>query len=196
MSIQRGSKEKWIEKGYEHFALHGPENISINKISKEIDSPRACFYHHFGDIEIFIDILLEMHWELHENYTKVAARECKKYLPDFYLFLAQFPIPIRFSRQLFINRNNPTYNYLFIKTYNAGASSFLLKLFSDQYGLKNDNDTYNLWLTVGEAWYSRLDVNNLTATHMQQLAEEVLNSVLKFVSTDLYSKMKRNALAK
>ena len=30
------SKHKWIEKGYEHFALYGPEKISINAISKEI----------------------------------------------------------------------------------------------------------------------------------------------------------------
>jgi AcrR family transcriptional regulator len=42
------SKQLWIEKGYEHFAEYGPENISINAISKEIGSPRASFYHHFS----------------------------------------------------------------------------------------------------------------------------------------------------
>ena len=42
------SKQLWIEKGYEHFALFGPDNISINAISKELESPRASFYHHFS----------------------------------------------------------------------------------------------------------------------------------------------------
>ncbi len=51
------SKQKWLDKGYEHFALYGPESISINKISKEINSSRACFYHYFGDIEVLDSIL-------------------------------------------------------------------------------------------------------------------------------------------
>ena len=43
MSKSKESIQKWIEKGYEHFALYGPENISINKISKEIGFSRASF---------------------------------------------------------------------------------------------------------------------------------------------------------
>ena len=34
MSVSDKTKQIWIEKGYEHFALYGPENLSINKISK------------------------------------------------------------------------------------------------------------------------------------------------------------------
>jgi len=45
------TKQEWLDKGYEHFALYGPENLSINKISKEVGFSRASFYHHFGNIE-------------------------------------------------------------------------------------------------------------------------------------------------
>ncbi|MCD4736050.1 MAG: hypothetical protein K8R53_08410, partial [Bacteroidales bacterium] len=118
------------------------------------------------------------------------ALECKKFFPDLYLLLEQYPIPLKIRIQLFLNRNNPAYNYLFMKAYNASAGAFTLKLFSEQFGLHyNNEDTYNLWLTVGESWYSRLDPNNLSAVKMQQLAEEIMNSVLKFISSDLYSKM-------
>ena len=186
------SKQKWIEKGYEHFALYGPDNLSVNKLSKEIGSARASFYHHFGDIEVFIEELLDMHWKINQQYCSVGARECKKLFPDLYLLLEQYPIPLKFSIQLFRNRNNPSFNYLFMKTYNASAIAFILKLFSEQFGLHHNNeDTYNLWLTVGESWYSRLDTNNLSAIKMQQLAEEIMNSVLIFMSSDLYSKMQR-----
>jgi hypothetical protein len=82
-----------------------------------------------------------------------------------------------------------------MKAYNASARAFILKLFSEQFGLHhNDEDTYNLWLTVGESWYSRLDINNLSALKMQQLAEEIMNSVLRFMSSDLYSKMQGTPL--
>ena len=195
MPPSNGSKQKWLDKGYEHFSLFGPEKLSINKISKEIGSSRASFYHHFGDIEVFIEELLDMHWQINQQFCSVGALECKKYFPDLYLLLEQYPIPLQFSKQLFLNRNKPAYNYLFAKTYNIAAKTFLLKLFSKQFDLHyNDEDTYNLWLTVGESWYSRLDTNYLSAANMQQLAEEIINSILKFVSSDLYSKMRRTSL--
>jgi len=193
MSVSQESRQKWIEKGYEHFAFYGPDNLSVNKLSKEIGSPRASFYHHFGDIEVFIEELLDMHWQINQQFCSIGSQECKKLFPDLYLLLEQYPVPLKFSRQLFINRNNPAYNYLFMKTYNASAKAFILKLFSEQFGLHHiDEATYNLWLTVGESWYSRLNPNNLSAVKMQQLAEEIMNSVLLFMSSDLYSKMQRH----
>jgi len=184
------SISKWIEKGYIHFALYGPENLSINRLSKEIGSARASFYHYFGDIDIFIEELLDMHLQICQQFNVRGARECKKLFPDLYLLLEQYPIPLQFSRQLFLNRSYPAFNYLFTNTYNASAKVFILKLFFEQYGLHHINtDSYNLWLTVGESWYSRLDANNLSAAKMQQLAEEIIDSVLKFASSDLYSKM-------
>ena len=193
MSVSQGFRQKWIEKGYEHFAFYGPENLSINKLSKEIGSPRASFYHHFGDIEVFIEELFDKHWQIHQEFCSIGPRECKKLFPDLYLLLEKYPIPLLFSRQLFINRNNPAFNYLFIKTYNASARAFILKLFSEQFDLHHKNeDTHNLWLTVGESWYSRLDPNNLSAVKMQQLAEEIIKSVLVFISTGLYSKIQKS----
>ena len=190
------TKQKWLDKGYEHFALYGPENLSINKISKEIGSSRACFYHHFGDIEIFVNDLLDMHWQINQEFCSIGARECKRFFPDLYLLLEQYPLPIQFSKQLFSNRKTPAYNYLFIKTFSAAAKAFILKLFSEQFDLMNNEDTYNLWLIVGEAWYSRLDINDLTAKKMQQLAKDILDSVLKFVSSNLYSNIQGKSLKK
>jgi len=51
-------KEKWLEEGYEEFAQDGPENLSINQIAKKIGASRSSFYHHFAEIDLFIDELL------------------------------------------------------------------------------------------------------------------------------------------
>jgi len=192
MSVAEKTRQLWIEKGYEHFALYGPENLSINKISKEIESPRASFYHHYGDIDIFIDELLDLHWEISKQLNLTLKKECENFYPDLLVLLAQNPILLKFSKQLFINRDNPIYNYLFVKAYHESANFILLKLFSKQYGLKNNKETLNLLVTVGESWYSRLDTNDLSAEKMQQIATDVMNSVLKFVSSDLYSKIQEN----
>ncbi|NOX84946.1 MAG: TetR/AcrR family transcriptional regulator [Chlorobi bacterium] len=197
MSLSNRTKQLWIEKGYEHFAFYGPKNISINKISKEIGSPRASFYHFFGDIDVFIEELLERHWQISLQFSASGAPVCRKLFPDLYLLMEQYPLPLQFNRQLFLNRINPAFNYLFLKIYSSHAKAFVLKLFSEQFGLHhNDEDTYNLWLTVGETWYSRLDPEDLSAVKMQQLAEDIMNSILKFVSSGLYAKMQGKFLKK
>ena len=189
MSKTKELKQKWIEKGYEHFALFGPNNLSVNKLSKEVGFARASFYHHFGDIDIFIEELLDLHWEICQQYISIGKEECKVLYPDLYILLSQNIVPLKFNIQLFINRNVPAYNYLFIKSYNEAAKIFILKLFSTQFDFKNDEDLFDLWITVGESWYSRLDMNDLSAERIEQLSKDVMNSVLKFMSSNLYSKI-------
>lgn len=197
MSIAQGSKQKWIEKGYEHFAFYGPENLSINRISKEIGSSRASFYHHFGDIDVFIEELLDMHWEISRQFSSAGTEKCQKLFPDLYELIAQYPIPLLFARQLFFNRNIPAFNFMFINMFIEHSNAFILKLFSEQFGLHETKETtYNLWLTVTESWYSRLDPDDLSAEKMQQLAKDIMNSVLKFLSSDLYSKLQNKPFKK
>lgn len=193
MQISSGTKQKWIEKGYEHFALYGPAKLSINKISKEIELSRASFYHYFADLELFIEELLDLHWQVNQDFASIGAKECKKYSPDLYLLLEKYPIPLQFSKQLFLNRNIPAYNYLFMKILSAIGSLFCLKLFSEQFNIRNDEDACNLWQIVVEAWYSRLDVNDLTAKKMAQLEKEIMDSVVKFRSSDLYSNIQNKS---
>lgn len=187
ISKTNGSKQKWIEKGYEYFALYGPNSLNINKISKDIGLARTTFYHHFGDLEIFTDELLNKHWEICLQFGIVGSNECKKLIPDIYNLLEQYPIPLRFSKQLFINRHVLSFNYLFIKIYNHHANMFVLKLFSEHFKLYQSKEYLNsLWATVGESWFSRLDVNDLSTKSMQLLAEDIMKSVLKITSSNSY----------
>jgi AcrR family transcriptional regulator len=104
------SKQKWLEKGYEHFALYGPEKLSINKISKEIGTSRASFYHHYGDMDVFIEELLDMHWHICQQFSSIGAKKCKSLIPDLYKLLEQYPISLQLNEQLFLNQNNLAFN--------------------------------------------------------------------------------------
>ena len=126
------SKQLWIEKGYEHFALYGPDNISINAISKELESPRASFYHHFSDMEVFINFLLEAHVEVVNIFIQEGKGNCKRLLPDLYQLLERFPLGLRFERQLFLNRHIPLYGYMFTKFHQQFADGFILDLFVNE----------------------------------------------------------------
>jgi hypothetical protein len=187
-SNTKTAKEKWLHEGYRQFALYGPDNLSIKKISEEIGSSRASFYHYFGDIDVFTEELLTLHWGIVAEFDQKGKSTCKQLFPDLYNLLAENAIPLQFSMQLFHNRSNPSFNYLLMKTYEASAKAFLLKLFVKQYDLKkNKSEVYDLWVTVGEAWYSRLTKDDLSASTLQKHAEEIMDSVIKFAGSRLYS---------
>jgi AcrR family transcriptional regulator len=182
------SKDRWLEEGYRQFALYGPDKLSINQISKEISASRASFYHFFGDTDLFIEELLAKHWQTSLQFNAMGKEQCRALLPDLYELLGQFTIPLSFSLQLFHHRSDPRYNYLFSKTYAVSSDAFTLKLFADHLGLNpQDQAVYNLWFTMGEAWYSRLDLNDLSAATLQRHAEEVMASVTSLMNSRLYA---------
>ena len=184
------SKQKWIEKGYEHFALYGPENISINAISKEIGSPRASFYHHFGGLEIFIDFLLETHLEAIKSFVQEGKEYCNCLLPDFYQLLEKYTLGLKFHRQIFINRHLPIFGYMFTKIESKTSKELILDLFVKEYKLSlKHEDVSKIWFTITESWYSRINPEQLQAKEMQRIAEEIMNSIVKFITTPLYEKL-------
>lgn len=185
--LQDDPKKRWIECGYRQFALYGPDNLSIKQISKELDVARTSFYHHFGDIHLFIDDLLAYHWRIVEYFNTLAAQHCRQLIPDIYLALEKFPVELQFNLQLFHHRHNPAFNYFFAKSYYASAKAFAMQLFIERYNLTQPwDEVYRLWLAVGETWYSRLDPHDLSAATMQKHSEEILASVMSFVKSDLY----------
>ena len=184
-------KEQWLKQGYAHFAKSGPAKLSINQIGKEIGASRSSFYHHFGDIPFFIDELLAAHWEICQEFDKVAQKNCKKLIPDLYRELAKHPVSLQFHIQLFRHRTRPSFNYLFLKSYESSSKAFALKLFANYLKLNlPQKDVYKLWLTLGEAWYSRLDPEDLSAENLQHQGEEVLKAIAFFMDSDLFTRLK------
>ncbi len=186
--ITSTTKNKWLEKGYEEFANYGPDKISINKISKEIDSSRASFYHHFGDLDCFIDEILDCFWSNFEIFGNEGNEYCKVLIPDMYVFLANNNLILRFCRQLFLNRNSPNYGYVFSKVLHTASKGFMLKLFVDKCNLDiDDENAFQLWLTVSESWFSRIDSNNLSSDALIKITEDILESIDVLTNTTLYN---------
>jgi AcrR family transcriptional regulator len=179
MSDTENNQQLWLEKGYEHFALYGPKNLSINKLSKTIGLSRASFYHHFGDLDFFVESLLAMHWDIIEIFNSEGKKKCKQLFPDLYDLIGYYPIPLKFTLQLFHNRSNPRFNFLLIKAYEAIAESFALNLFANHFGLiQSEKKVYQLWLTLGEAWYSRLDPDDLHPKPFRSIRKKSLKPYL------------------
>ncbi len=187
-STKKATKQEWLELGYKQFAEVGPDQMSIKRLSKDLGASRASFYNYFGDLDLFIDELLTMHWKIAVNFSKEGKATCSQLFPDLYDALAKYPVPLQFNIQLFRHRHVPAYNFLFIKTYEDSARAFLIKLFAREFNLSRpESEVFNLWLTVGEAWYSRLNSADLSSSTLQMHAREILNAVIQFSDSQLYS---------
>ena len=185
-------KKKWLEQGYKDFAIDGPDKLSINNLAKKVGASRSSFYHYFAEIDVFVDELLELHWTICQEFNSAGKKSCKKMIPDLYELLAEYPIPLQFSRQLFLNRNIPRYNYVFLKAYETSAKIFVLDLFGDHINMQLPHrDLNHLFLTLGEAWYSRLDPQDLSAEVLCGHAEDILQNLMSFMDSGVYSKLRK-----
>jgi AcrR family transcriptional regulator len=190
MSETDNNRQLWIEKGYEHFALYGPENLSIKKLSKSVGLSRASFYHHFGDLDCFIEELLGEHYGIIETFNCAGKNKCNNLFPDLYDLIAQYPLPLKFILQLFRNRSKPHFNLVLIKSYESTANSFALKLFSKHLELTQPHqEIYHLWLTLGEAWYSRISPEDLSAQTLQEHSKEILKTLSVLIGSPLYTEL-------
>jgi AcrR family transcriptional regulator len=56
-------KQPWVETGYGKFSESGPYGMKVEILAKLVNKNKSSFYHHFADMEIFIECLLNYHLE-------------------------------------------------------------------------------------------------------------------------------------
>jgi len=54
-------EEIWITKGYGMFALFGEKGLKVEQLSKNVGISKSSFYHHFADLDVFVERLLQHH---------------------------------------------------------------------------------------------------------------------------------------
>ncbi|MEA1898268.1 MAG: TetR/AcrR family transcriptional regulator [Bacteroidota bacterium] len=186
MSESNGSKQKWLKKAYKHFAEYGPENLSILKISKEINLLRTTFYYHFADKEDLIEQLLIMHYKETDSYVAAFKEHCKVLIPDLHNLLEQIQTAIKFHRQLFVNRHIPNYNMVYMRV-NDTTNKVEVPLFIRYYKFDVHYEVAeDLWTTLKDTWYANINVNDLSAAAMIKVTENIMKNILAFVGTKLF----------
>ncbi len=173
------TRDLWIEKGYEHFGLYGPERLSIKLIAEEHDIARTSFNYYFSNKEEFCDELIDKHYDLIHQFCDAGKLHCKKYLPDLHILILAFPNGLKFMKQLFNHRHNDKYNDVFVKCNELVKRKFALRLFIDYYKLPLAvKEAAQLHASLTDTWYSRLDIDDLTLEKSTSAVEEIMQTIL------------------
>lgn len=175
--------DAWIEKGYEHFALVGPINFSVKKISEVNNLSRTTFNYHFGSQKEFIDELLAAHQEFTKIFVNEAKTTVKKYIPDLHILLNKFETGVRFQLQLFNHRYNPEFDRIFRLCNKQSSDNFLVERFVDYYQLTLTIDqATKIHDIVVESWYSRLNINEITVATMIESTNNLMDTLIPLLN--------------
>ncbi|NBL64078.1 TetR/AcrR family transcriptional regulator [Flavobacterium sp. NST-5] len=102
------NKEIWIKKGYEIFANFGKNGLKIEPLAISVGKSKSSFYHHFADLELFMDFLLNYHIQQSQIIAN-KEKNAQNIDPELIHILVEHKIDLLFNRQLRINQNIPSY---------------------------------------------------------------------------------------
>ena len=184
--MKTDTKQKWLETGYALFGEYGPDRLNIKLLSEKAALPRSNFYYYFADKEDLIEQLLALHRKLSENFNVVLKEQMEVFLPDLHKIAEPYLNGFKFHRQLFLQRTDPRFNWVYVSINRAGNPVILPKLIS-YYKLNVPYEVIeSLWMTVIDTWYSRLDVNRFEAPYLCELTEDIMKTVLDFARIKLF----------
>ena len=176
------SYNRWLEAAYLCFAEEGPKNLSITTLAKKCGQPRTNFYYYFDNKEELIDKVIELHFKTTtEIFNLELENRLHSFIPDLYVIIYDFKLGIQFTKQLFLNRENPTYNKAYKQSV-AVSSDLIVPKFMAFFKIDLPfEEVKSLWFTLTDTWYSRADFENFTVDSLTELCYEIMDSIIPLI---------------
>lgn len=174
----KSAYDQWITKGYEHFSNVGPSQLSVRKLSVELNQPRTSFYYYFESQEEFLNELLLAHWDrVNDLLRDIQKREINS-CTELFRLLENYPVALSFQNQLFKNRENEAFNNLFLKVYDALFEHVISKIIMTAYDSNISKERLrDLMLFTAEVWFSRLYLCDLSVNSKMENLQEIMKTI-------------------
>lgn len=157
------NKDTWIKTGYEIFALSGESGLKIEALAKKVGISKSSFYHHFADLEIFVEYLLKYHL-LQSQRMAEKERSAKNIDPELINILVEHKIDLLFNRQLRINQQQQHYKETLDKSNQIIGNEFV-KLWATDLNLNlSPPQLESLFELALENFYLQINAENLNPT--------------------------------
>ncbi|MEM6843122.1 MAG: TetR/AcrR family transcriptional regulator [Bacteroidota bacterium] len=171
-------QQPWVELGYKVFAYEGPQGLKVERLAKSIGKNKSSFYHHFADLEVFTEFLLQYHLKQTQEIA-VEEANCAT-LEDLIAVLVKYKVDLLFSRQLRIHRENPAFEQCFEQT-NKIAVPAILGVWSEIIELKENSYLAGLVLQLSlENFYLQITDETLSEPWLSNYFQELKTLVREF----------------
>jgi AcrR family transcriptional regulator len=176
--------QKWIEAGYEMFALNGPKDFNVEKLAGQLGLNKSGFYHYFVDRETFFDELMKYHKRLGEQFAGEVAK-LENFDPGYFNLLLKYKSGLFVQMCLRKNMNNPVFRECYEKVRKLNDSK-QIPLWAKYLGIPGNHElAAELMEIARDMVYTRLSIDKL---NMDVLA--VMFGSIKKIVEKLSSKKK------
>jgi AcrR family transcriptional regulator len=151
----------WIKAGYEMFAISGPMGLKIEPLSRKVGKSKSSFYHHFADLELFIDSLLKYHLE--QSYI-IAAKEqqARNIDPELINILVEHKTDLLFNRQLRIHQNIHLYADTLSQSNKIVGDAFVKIWVKELHLQLTQKQMEGIFTLALENFFLQINIDNLT----------------------------------
>lgn len=122
--MQVKGKQVWLEQGYLAFAMAGKGGLKIEVLAQQVGISKSSFYHHFADVDAFMEQLLAMH-TLRATVLAGKERNADSIDPALIEILVEHKTDLLFSRQLKVHPNEPSYQKVLQQTQQLIGTDFV-----------------------------------------------------------------------
>ncbi len=150
----------WVGAGYETFALYGKDALKIEVLSKKVGISKSSFYHHFADIEVFMEFLLEFHLEQAKMMAQ-KEKNAKSIYPELIQILVEHKTDLLFSRQLRFHQENKRFQETLIKSNQIVGNEFVRIWKNDLKLNLSQGQLEGLFELALENFYLQINAKNL-----------------------------------
>ena len=164
--------QPWIETGYSLFSRDGLSGLKIDLIAKKIGISRSSFYHHFADMEIFQEKLLEYHLTRAQRASE-RVKACKTMDPEFLHAMVEEKEYILFNRHLRNNRQIPVYKTS-LETAIGMMTLPVMPLWIEMLGLHHKPDVaLKCFMMTADILFHRMTEENMNYEWLKSFLDEM-----------------------
>ncbi len=102
----------WIHEGYDLAAQSGFKSLTVETIARNIGKNKSSFYHYFGDVENFKEVMLNHHLKQAGIFSE-KIKSCTHIKPDVLHVFVEHKTDVFFHKQLRIHRQDIHYKQCF-----------------------------------------------------------------------------------
>ena len=172
-------KEQWINEGYRIFAIEGEKGLKIETLAKKISISKSSFYHHFAEMEVFMEYLLNHHLKQSEIIAQ-KEKNANKINPDLVNILVEHKIDLLFNRQLRIHQQVDSFKTTLQKSNQIIGNAFIEIWIKDLQLTLSFKQLEGLFQLALENFFLQINIDNIQEAWLTQYFEGLKNIAKSF----------------
>jgi AcrR family transcriptional regulator len=170
--ITNPAYQKWINAGYQQFALEGLDGILVERIARILNLNKSGFYYYFGDRDFYLEQLLKFHLTQCKGVA-LEMRMMTRFDPDFFTTIMKHKFSVMVQMQLLRFRHHDGCNACYIQV-NQLLDKEIIPEWSIFIGLQNNPSlALQFFSLTRDLFYSRITPGNITHDFIRNLIYEV-----------------------